>query len=275
MARNPDFIVIGAMKAGTTTVFRRLAEVPGVVPPKFKEPHFFSDEEMWNRGVEWYRSVFDHDGGVTGEASPSYSDARSSDLVAHRIQDTVPDARLIFSLRDPIERMRSHYVHQVLKARETRPFPEAVTLKGEYVAKSMYGAVLRSYRLVFDLEQILVFKIDHLDDPDSGVWEELLNHIGAPGAPMPAERYNETSAKKQFTPVLRWMYERGFYTPKWTPRFVRRIGKRLLTRSSDQRPGLVESAAMTPPEPVLAALRADQELLGSLGVPDGLVWDQI
>ena len=80
-----------------------------------KEPVFFSDETAWNRGTDWYRSLFAESapGSLTGEASVEYTDPAVADTAAARIAATIPDARLVCLLRDPIDRLRSHYRHEV------------------------------------------------------------------------------------------------------------------------------------------------------------------
>ena len=105
MARLPDFVLIGAMKAGTTTLFRRLASVPGITLPDTKEPHFFSSEQTWSRGLDWYCSLFDGCDGITGEASASYSDAATSGLVSERIRGGHPkqsDCFMQFAIRQNV-----------------------------------------------------------------------------------------------------------------------------------------------------------------------------
>ena len=91
--RLPDFIIVGALKSGTTTLFRWLATHPGT-SLKTKEPHFFSGEAAWGRGIDWYRSLFEAAGDdvVTGEASATYTSMAAAPIAAARIAEVVPGA---------------------------------------------------------------------------------------------------------------------------------------------------------------------------------------
>jgi hypothetical protein len=265
MSRLPDFVIIGAMKAGTTTLFDRLGQVPGVTLPQVKEPHFFSDDDRWGRGVDWYQTLFEGCDGVTGEASASYSDASDADNVVDRMHQIVPKARIVFALRDPLARMRSHYRHQVLRSRERRPFDIAISDPSSgYVTRSLYGATLTSYRRKFDPEQIHLYRLEDLDNPNTGTWDRILDHLGLDPAPMPIERRNESALRPQFTPALLWLWERNLLPSRGLPTTLRRIGKRVLTRRPDARSRLLVSADAPVGDRILELLRSDQAVLEGL-----------
>lgn len=272
MGSLPHFIIIGAMKAGTTTLFDRLGQVPGVTLPEVKEPHFFSSEDRWGRGVDWYRSLFEGRPGLTGEASADYADANTAALTASRIYSVVPAARLIYALRDPVDRIRSHYRHEVLRAREKRTFLQALADPGnEYLAKSRYGAVLAAFRVVFPPDQILVYRLEDLD-ADIGVWGRILDHLGLEPVPMPLTHSNVTEGKAQFTSVFRWLWERDLIPKRGGPAALRRLGRPLLIRSPTHRRELFDSASEPVDDRTLEVLQADQSLLfellgGASGVP--------
>lgn len=104
----PHFIILGAQKAGTTSLFSYLGLHPDVVLPESKEVHFFDNK--FDRGMSWYRSQFpagQSAGGITGEASPYYL---FHPLAPLRVARECPDARLIVLLRDPVERAYSHFM---------------------------------------------------------------------------------------------------------------------------------------------------------------------
>lgn len=122
----PDFLIIGAQKAGTTSLFKYLLQHPQVVPPFKKEVHFFSNK--YRKGLRFYRAHFprqqdmaDHQ--LTGEASPDYS---FHPLAANRIQATLHHPRLILLLRDPAYRALAHYYHMVRRGYEDRSLEEAL-----------------------------------------------------------------------------------------------------------------------------------------------------
>lgn len=154
----PDFLIIGAMKAGTTALFRYLDEHPQVWMPPDKELHFFVESQNWPRGVRWYEDQFAPapSGAVVGEASPSYTGASFYPGVPARIASVVPDARLVYLVRHPIDRMRSMYLHQVHVGVESRPMHEAFEDDDPYLLTSCYRWQLDHYLEHFDRSQILI-----------------------------------------------------------------------------------------------------------------------
>ncbi len=112
----PDFLILGAMKGGTTSLFAYLAALPGVIAPEVKELHYFSEKQNPNSyrvlGPGWYRSNFPlrselrASGAITGEATPRYM---VEPLAMSRISRDLPNSRWIVVLRDPSERALSHY----------------------------------------------------------------------------------------------------------------------------------------------------------------------
>lgn len=254
------------MKAGTTTLFRRLGQHPEISLPEIKEPHFFSREERWAKGVGWYSSIFDGCDGTTGEASASYSSAISAPVVARRMAEIVPGVRIIYALRHPVERMRSHYRHQVIRARESRPFPEAAASleDNEYLSGSLYGEVLESFLDHFDAGQLLIYRLEDLDSADSDIWARILRHIGVSFVDMPEDRHNISSETTQFTPAMRWLWDRGLIPEIRMPRTLRRIGKRILTRDPGARSDLLATAREPLDATIEARLLRDQAQLSRL-----------
>jgi hypothetical protein len=114
-----DFLIIGAMKAGTSSMFDFLAAHPGVDAPRNKEPHYFS--RSYRMPVTYYRWVFRGriEGQITGEASPTYSRVQRYPEVPRRIAADAPGIPLIFMIRDPVERLLSHYRHRLLLGRQS------------------------------------------------------------------------------------------------------------------------------------------------------------
>ena len=124
----PGFVVIGVQRGGTTTLFATLRRHPAVGDPLRKEIHYF--DSAYARPLGWYRSFFPsvqamrHRGErVTGEASPSYV---FHPLVPERVAETLPGARFIVMLRDPVARAWSHHSHQTALGNETLSFEEAI-----------------------------------------------------------------------------------------------------------------------------------------------------
>lgn len=109
--KTPDFLIIGAQKAGTTSLFHYLKQHPDILTPEEKEIHFF--DMRYERGIDWYQSFFSEAAAsekVTGEASPYYL---FHPCVPGRVKAHLPDVKLIILLRDPVARAFSHYHHAV------------------------------------------------------------------------------------------------------------------------------------------------------------------
>ena len=164
-ARLPNFVVIGAMKAGTTSLFHYLQAHPQVFMSPLKEVDFFAEELNWGRGLDWYRRQFDGAGpnsAAIGEASTSYSKYPEFRGVPERIAQCLPDARLIYVVRDPIERIRSHYQHRVLVGAERTPLDVAVLQDDRYVNCSRYAMQIEQYVDLFPREKILLITSEEL-----------------------------------------------------------------------------------------------------------------
>jgi hypothetical protein len=199
MKESLDFIVIGAQKAGTTSLFEYLRRHPQISMPVGKEMPFFSDAQARGRGWEGYaqRAFGAADpgtrwgtatpqymvGGLLDEPNPTRDGERHDErTVPLRIRAHSPEARLIAILRDPAERARSHHRMSFMEGIERRPFDRAIAelLQEDalaqarreprettgYVAWGEYGRILAGYFEVFDAEQILVLFTEELErDP--------------------------------------------------------------------------------------------------------------
>jgi hypothetical protein len=275
-SRLPDFVIIGAMKCGTTSLFRWLEEQPEVRLPEIKEPHFFSRNDRWDRGLDWYRSLFaDADAdALTGEASASYTDPRFSPLAADRMARIVPRARLIFLVRDPVERIRSHYRHEVQRSRERRPLVEALEdPENPYLRSSLYHRALAPYLDRFPREQVLVARLEDLIA--GSAWDDVLAHLGLSRRPRPEEPHNVTGEKAGFTrPMLR-LWESGLGRRLGSmPKPLRDMGKRLLLRRSSRYDEMLRGSLATIPEALLQPIWLDERRFAEgLGRSEPL-WDR-
>jgi hypothetical protein len=128
-AQIPRFIIIGAQRCGTTSLYSYLIGHPYVASALQKEIHFF--DLNFKKGVSWYRTQFPQlgeQGFITGEGSPYYI---FHPHVPKRIFDTVPRAKLILLLRNPVDRAYSHYHHEVKLGVEPLSFEDAIDREEE------------------------------------------------------------------------------------------------------------------------------------------------
>ena len=161
--RLPNFIVIGAMKAGTSSLNQYLAAHPQITVPSVKEVHFFN--LYWNRGIDWYSNFFIGDGEVCGESTPEYSKYPIVPNVPERMNSILPNIKLIYLLRNPFERIKSHYMHMRIHGYEARSFDVAIrsnNFVNQYVCASCYYYQLLEYLNFFRMENIFIQPSDDL-----------------------------------------------------------------------------------------------------------------
>jgi hypothetical protein len=254
----PDFVILGVMKAGTTTLFRWIEQHPDVMAGGTKEPNYFSRDENFARGVDWYRAQLPKcTQGLCGEASAEYADPALASNVVRRLWQSSPDARLLLVVRHPVERLRSHYRHEVQRSRERRSLAEVVIEPdNRYVRRSLYSQTLADIDRVFDRDQLLVVLTERLEEWDT--WAEVLNHLGLRLVPRPTQIHNVAEGKDGFSPLLLKLWEHGWADRARTaPRPLRKFARRLLMRNGDEYDALLaESQAAIPPA-VVDTLAAD------------------
>jgi hypothetical protein len=159
----PNLIIIGGLKCGTTSIHHYLGLHPEINMSKPKELNFFVEELNWDLGLDWYRGRFDGNFAVRGESSPHYTNLPRFTGVAERIREHIPDARLIYMVRDPISRILSHWTHAVGAGYETRPMEEILSRDDQtYVTRSRYWMQLQPYLELFDRSQIEVISQEEL-----------------------------------------------------------------------------------------------------------------
>jgi Sulfotransferase domain len=142
----PNLVVIGGLKCGTTSLHHYLDLHPEIQMSRPKELNFFVAELNWPLGSEWYASHFRRDARVRGESSPHYTNLPRFDGVAERVGSVLDDPRVLYMVRDPIDRTLSHYLHNVAGGYETRSLDAALADPlSSYVQRSLYAMQLEPY----------------------------------------------------------------------------------------------------------------------------------
>lgn len=172
----PNLVVIGGMKCGTSSLHSYLRPHPQISMSAEKELEFFIEERHWRRGVEWYASQF-RDGRIRGEASPNYTARDRFPGVPERMHSVIPDARLIYLVRDPIERVISHWVHLRSSQGETPPIDQAIR-SSSYVERSQYWRQLQAYLEFYPAERILVVDSDDLRHGRNEAMRRIFHFLG-------------------------------------------------------------------------------------------------
>lgn len=196
----PTFLVIGAQKSGTTSMHRYLQDHPDVYLPLWKEPAFFVEEQTWSRGVDWYRELFSDAGSAVavGEASTAYTMFPYLEGVPARIKGLLPDVRLVYVVRDPIERMRSAFVHELSTGAQHRTLRQALLEHAPYLLLSQYALQIDQYLEHFDRAQLLVVFSSDLEQRPEATLDRVFEFIGvSPWTPSDLHvRHHRSGAKR-------------------------------------------------------------------------------
>lgn len=200
----PTFVIIGAQRSGTTSLFKYLRQHPLIRMPVRKEVHFFDQD--FSRGIEWYLSHFPAQRSmvgaeITGEASPYYL---YHPLAARRLASVLPNAKLIAMLRDPVERARSHHAHERAKGFEPLDLDAAIDAEPgrvdaeherllvdpdhqswnhqnfSYTSRGRYLPQLLEWERYFDRDQFLVLGSEEMFADPQGIVDKVTGFIGLP-----------------------------------------------------------------------------------------------
>jgi hypothetical protein len=144
MNRLPDFLICGAQKAGTTALTFYLRNHPGIFIPWKKELHFFDADFNFNKGLDFYTRQFAgaSQAQVTGEGTPIYMYLNK---IPGRIAPALPGIKLIFILRNPVDRAWSHYWDSVKRGKEEMSFEHAINLEEDRIIKDEVSKRFFSY----------------------------------------------------------------------------------------------------------------------------------
>jgi len=233
--RLPDFLIIGGQRCGTTSLYRYLAAHPQVRPATGKELQFFSLH--YGRGERWYRAHFPTTppGVRSFEASPYYLFHPS---VPARVAATLPEARFVALLRDPVERAYSHYLHTRSYGAEPLSFADALDAEEErlaralrsgpetaaahhalrnhsYLARGRYAEQLDRWFAVLPRERLYVVRSEELAADPAGTYAGILRFLELPPfTPAAFARHTRRVdvGPSQLTPELRARL-RAYFAP--------------------------------------------------------------
>ena len=213
----PDFLIIGAQKAGTTSLASYLAAHPCVVSPTLKEVHFF--DLNYSKGIDWYRSHFPISRWkrmrrrlrgkplLTGDATPYYLFHPRVPFLASQV---IPSTRIIVLLRDPVDRAYSHYHHEVRLGKEKLSFEDAIEAEpsrtaGEeqrlesepsyeslayqhftYLARGIYSDQMHRWMNYYRPEQFQVLSSEQFFESPATEYRKVLKFLGLRDCELPA-----------------------------------------------------------------------------------------
>ena len=179
----PDFIVIGAMKAATSTLHDQLAVQPGIVMSEPKEPCYFSDDDVYERGDDWYASLFADaaDTDLCGESSTHYTKLPRHPETVDRIAAHGSSPRFVYVVRHPVDRLVSHYVHDWSFNVVPDTIRAAVADNPDLVDFGRYAHQIRPYVERFGAERSLLVRFEQLRSEPQRLLDDDGRFIGADG----------------------------------------------------------------------------------------------
>lgn len=174
-----DFIIIGAMKSGTTSLSYHLSQHPEIFFSRDKEPGYFNKNENWQKGIETYHKLFEgaKEGQLMGEASTMYTMAPEYLDTHKRLHDYNPHLKLIYIMRDPIERIISNYAHNYVRKRVKTDLETEVLQNESYVTRSLYYYQIKPYLETFDKDQIMLICFEEYTDNPKSFLQDICNFL--------------------------------------------------------------------------------------------------
>ena len=176
----PNFLIIGAMKSGTTSLYRYLNLHPSIGMSRDKETDFFIAEKNYRHGLSWYSKQFG-DAPINGEASPNYTKERAFPGVPERIALHCPNVKLVYIVRDPIERIKAQFRHLQIMNGKSIDLSEG-TKSNEYLHMldtSLYARQTKFYLDHFERDQILVSDFSEFVSKPNVVLSDICTFLGA------------------------------------------------------------------------------------------------
>ncbi|SDF88258.1 Sulfotransferase domain-containing protein [Limimonas halophila] len=206
-------LVIGAMKAGTTSLYHYLSQHPQVAPSSIKEPAFFADDAVWNRGVDWYMALWDpdpHQHRVALEASTDYTKRPFLPLVPERIA-TLPGVRVrfIYLMRHPLRRLESQARHAARVGAElahmiepTRDFSLDAGVSERGIMTSRYAYQLDAFTARFPAADVLPLVFEDMKAAPQATLDRVCDFLGLDRfEPAAFATHNSAADRKQPPPV--------------------------------------------------------------------------
>ena len=181
-----DFAIIGAMKAGTTTLYYWLRKDLALRLCSRKEPDFFNSPGVFKssarRGRKWYASLFKDGPGPAGECSTGYTKYPTDTGVPERLYAHNPELRFIYILRNPIDRLASHIAHNQHAWRRPAPANCAEVCQlaehEHYLNVSRYHLQLEQFFRHFSKDRFLILTTDELKADPNRVMRKVYSHLG-------------------------------------------------------------------------------------------------
>jgi hypothetical protein len=174
-----DFIIIGAQKSGTTSLTYQLSQHRQICFCKVKEPHHFSKSKDWKNELQVYHKFFEPmSGQLCGEASTSYTFLPQYSHTSSRLFEYNPKLKLIYIVRQPVERIISHYMHKLARGRAKNSPELDVLINPHYINVSRYGMQLEPYLKLFPRGNVLLLIFEEFISNPFKILEQIALFLG-------------------------------------------------------------------------------------------------
>ena len=182
----PDYIILGAMKCGTSTLAAQLGAQSGIFMTDPKEPNYFSDDENYAKGADWYESLFSPatDGDIKGEASTHYTKRPELPETVARMKSALPEVRLIYMIRNPMSRLVSHYIHEWTQSVLSEPLDLEITRHSPLVDYGLYGWQIAPYVEAYGADAIMLTSLERIKTDPAAELARVAAHIGYDKEPV-------------------------------------------------------------------------------------------
>ena len=195
----PDFIIIGAMKCATSSLHEQLAQQPGFFMSTPKEPNYFSDDDVYARGAGWYEGLFAGSEGaqLRGESSTHYTKLPIYPRACSRMKEALPELKLIYMMRHPIDRLVSHYMHEWTQRVIDRPIDAAIDAHPELIAYSQYSRQLAPYLEAYGKDAVLPVFFKHFQSNMQVELERVCRFLDYHGQPQVAHEVTNQNVSSE------------------------------------------------------------------------------
>ena len=182
----PDFVIVGAMKCGTSTLAAQMGLQDGIFMTTPKEPNYFSDDAVFAKGPGWYAALFDAagPGDIKGEASTHYTKLPTYPRTLDRMAAALGQVRILYIIRNPVARAVSHYMHEWSMGGMSAGIAEEAAAHPEMVDYGRYGMQIAPFVERFGRENVCLLSLEGMKADPAGALAEACRFVGLDAAPV-------------------------------------------------------------------------------------------
>ena len=230
-------LIIGSMKCGTTSLFDYLAQHPQICPCSIKEPNFFSSDENWQKGLDWYQNLWNWNPNqhtIALEASTHYTKIPKFPNAAARIAQTQGNFKFIYMMRNPFERIESHYNHGQAVGWSTTKKSKDNIIDRQLIEVSMYFKQITEYYQRFPAKNILLLDFEKLKNEPLNLLHQVSSFLNIKPNYSWQNLDRVCNAGNQRIVYPKWL----FYlkpTSKYCPPLLKNLGRSVFGKKNQKK----------------------------------------